>query len=184
MVDVVLVFLVRDTLHAGGAWYGVTEASWMAGMVAGALGAGHVRTEPGRVRATIAGAALACAGVAAFAVAPAVAILVPISVLGGIGNGYAGACLSTLLMARTPDSARGRVSATANAIFGSAQGASLLLGGAVAVVLSPRAIYAVAGLLGLAATGIVAVTHGSPGSESAARPGTLGAPKPARTDAV
>jgi MFS family permease len=156
MVDVVLVYLVRDTLHAGGAWYGVTEASWMAGMVAGSLGAGRVRIERGQVRATIAGAALACAGVAGFAVAPAVGILVPLSVLGGIGNGYAGACLSTLLMARTPDSARGRVSATANAVFGGAQGASLLLGGAVAIVLSPRATYAVAGLLGLAAAGIVA----------------------------
>jgi MFS family permease len=111
------------------------------------------------VRATIAGAALACAGVAGFAVAPAVGVLVPLSVLGGVGNGYAGTCLSTLLMARTPDIARGRVSAAANAVFGGAQGASLLLGGVVAVVLSPRAIYAVAGLLGLAAAGVVAV-HG------------------------
>ena len=158
MVDVVLVYLVRNTLHAGGVWYGVAEASWMAGMVAGALGAGRVRTEAGQVRATIAGAALVCAGLAGFALAPVVAILVPLSVLGGLGNGYAGTCLSTLLMARTDDAARGRVSATANAVFGGAQGASLLLGGAVAVVLSPRAIYAVAGLLGLAATGVVALT--------------------------
>jgi MFS family permease len=161
MVDVVLVFLVRDTLHAGGAWYGVSEASWMAGMVAGSLGAGRVRAERGQVRATIAGAALACAGLAGFAVAPAVGILVPLSVLGGVGNGYAGACLSTLLMARTPDSARGRVSAAANAVFGGTQGASLLLGGVVAIVLSPRAIYAVAGLLGLTAAGILAVTTAS-----------------------
>lgn len=161
MVDVVLVYLVRDTLHAGGVWYGVAEASWMAGMVAGSLGAGRVGTEGGQVRATIAGAALACAGVAAFAVAPTAGILVPLSVLGGVGNGYAGTCLSTLLMARTPDSARGRVSATANAVFGSAQGASLLLGGVVAIVLSPRAIYAVAGLLGLTAAGIVALTTAS-----------------------
>jgi MFS family permease len=180
MVDVVLVYLVRDTLHAGGVWYGVAEASWMAGMVAGSLGAGRVRTEPGQVRATIAGAALACAGVAGFAVAPAVGILVPLSVLGGIGNGYAGACLSTLLMTRTPDSARGRVSATANAVFGGAQGASLLLGGVVAVVLSPRAIYAVAGLLGLAAAGIVAITYASQGSEPSAAPGTGRATKSAR----
>jgi MFS family permease len=168
MVDVVLVYLVRDTLHAGGVWYGVAEAAWMAGMVAGSLGAGRVGTEPGQVRATIAGAALACAALAGFAVAPTVGILVPLSVLGGVGNGYAGTCLSTLLMARTPDSARGRVSATANAIFGGTQGASLLLGGAVAVALSPREIYAVAGLLGLAAAGIVAVTHTSPDSEPAA----------------
>src|SRR5579862_3546399 len=34
MVDVVLVFLVRGTLHAGGAWYGVAGAAWIAGIVA------------------------------------------------------------------------------------------------------------------------------------------------------
>jgi MFS family permease len=157
MVDVVLVYLVRDTLRAGGVWFGVANASWMAGMVAGALGAGRVGTEHGQVRATIAGAAIACGGLAMFAIAPAAWILVPLSVLGGIGNGYAGACLSTLLMTRTPDSARGRVSAAANAVFGSAQGASLLVGGVVAIVLSPREVYAVAGLLGLGAAGIVAL---------------------------
>jgi len=173
MVDVVLVYLVRETLHAGGVWYGVVEASWMAGMVGGAVGAGRVGTERGQVRATIAGAAVACAGLAAFAVAPVVAILVPISILGGIGNGYAGTCLSTLVMTRTPDSARGRVSAAANAVFGAAQGVSLLLGGAVAIVLSPRAIYAVAGLLGLSAAGIVAVTHESPDSEPEHRRGAI-----------
>lgn len=158
MVDVVLVYLVRETLHAGGVWYGVTEASWMAGMVAGALGAARVGTERGRIRATIGGAALACAGVAGYAVAPVVAILVPLSVLGGVGNGYAGACLSTLIVGRTPDAARGRVSAAANAVFGGAQGASLMLGGLAAIVLSPRAIYALAGLLGVSAAGALAVT--------------------------
>jgi MFS family permease len=167
MVDVVLVYLVRDTLHAGGVWYGVVEASWMAGMVVGSLGAGRVRSERGQVRATVAGAALACAGVAGFAVAPAAGILVPLSVLGGVGNGCAGTCLSTLVIARTADSARGRVSATVSAIFGGAQGASLLLGGAVAIVLSPRAIYGVAGLLGLAAAGILAVAGASRNSSRA-----------------
>jgi len=161
MVDVVLVYLVRVTLHAGGVWFGVAQASWMAGMVAGALGAARLATEDGRIRATVAGAAVACAGVAAFAVAPGVGILVLLSVLGGIGNGYASVCLATLLMSRTSDSARGRVSAAANAVLGTAQGASLLVGGLVAIVLSPRAIYAVGGLLGLAATGVVAVATAS-----------------------
>jgi len=165
MVDVVLVYLVRETLHAGGVWYGVAEASWMVGMVGGAVGAGQVGTDHGRVRATIAGIAVACAGVAAFAVAPVVWILVPISIFGGIGNGYAGTCLSTLLLSRTADSARGRISAAANAILGGAQGVSLLLGGAVAIVLSPRAIYAVGGLLGLAAAAVLAVMHDAPETE-------------------
>ena len=166
MVDVVLVYLVRETLHAASVWYGVAEASWTVGMVAGSVGAGLVRTARGQVHATIAGVAVVCAGVAGFAVAPAVAILVPMSVFGGIGNGYAGTCLSTLLLARTHDSARGRISAAANAILGGAQGAALLLGGVVAAVLSPRAIYAIGGLLGLAAAGILAVTHASPESEA------------------
>jgi MFS family permease len=177
MVDVVLVYLVRDTLHAGGVWYGVTEASWMAGMVAGSLAAGQLGTERGQVRATIAGVALTCAGLAGFAGASTIWLLIPLSVLGGIGNGYAGAALSTLLMTRTPDSARGRVSATANAVLGGAQGVSLLLGGAIAVALSPRAIYAVAGLLGLAVAGIVALVHAAPDAEpkstTAADPGAV-----------
>ena len=158
MVDVVLVFLVRETLHAGGVWYGVTEACWMAGMVAGTLGAARVRSERGRIRATVAGAALACAGVAGYAVASGVAILVPLSVLGGVGNGYAVACLSTLLLTRTPDSARGRVSAAAGAVLGGARGGSLILGGFVGSLLSPRAIYAIGGLLGFSAAGAIAVT--------------------------
>ena len=174
MVDVVLVYLVRETLHAGGVWYGVAEASWMAGMVVGALGAGRIGTERGRVHATVAGAALACAGVAAFAVAPVVGVLVPLSVLGGIGNGYAGACLSTLLLTRTSDSERGRVSAAANAVLGGAQGVSLLLGGVVAIVLSPRAIYAVAGLLGLAAAVVVAAIVAEPAGAEGLEPPTYG----------
>lgn len=152
MVDVVLVFLIRSTLHAGAVWYGVIEAAWMAGMVAGSLGAGRLRTERVRVWGTIAGTGLTCAALVPFAVVPAVWTLLPLAVLGGLGNGYLGACFSTLLVSRTPDSARGRVSAAANAVGGGAQGASLLIGGAAAVVLSPRAIYAIAGLLGVAAT--------------------------------
>jgi hypothetical protein len=42
------------------------------------------------------------------------------------------------------------VSAGANAAVGGAQGVSLLAGGAVAAVLSPQEIYAMAGLLGVA----------------------------------
>jgi MFS family permease len=159
MVDVVLVFLIRATLHAGGAWYGLAEAAWIAGIVVGSLGAGRLRTERVQTWATIAGAGVACAALAPFAVVPAVWMLMPLSVLGGIGNGYASACFSTLLVSRTPDAERGRVSAAANAAVGGAQGVSLLVGGAVAVVLSPRTIYATAGLLGVAVAIVTGLHH-------------------------
>mgnify|MGYP001320535268 CR=1 FL=1 len=159
MVDVVLVFLIRATLHAGGAWYGIAEAAWIAGLVAGSLGAGRLRTERAQIWATIVGAGVACAALVPFAVVPAVWMLLPLSVLGGTGNGYANVCASTLLVSRTPDAERGRVSAAANAAIGGAQGASLLAGGAVAAVLSPRAIYAMAGLLGVATAIAIGVFH-------------------------
>jgi MFS family permease len=150
MVDVVLVFLVRATLHAGGGWYGIAETAWIAGIVAGSLGAGRLSTERAQTWATIAGAGVTCAALATFAVVPAVWMLVPLSVLGGTGNGYANVCFGTLIVRRTPDAERGRVSAGANAAVGGAQGVSLLAGGAVAAVLSPQEIYAMAGLLGVA----------------------------------
>jgi MFS family permease len=59
----------------------------------------------------------------------------------------------------TADAERGRVSAAANAALAGAQGVSLLVGGAVAAVLSPRAIYAIAGILGVAAAIPIGVFH-------------------------
>ena len=157
MVDVVLVYLVRVTLQAGGAWFGVAQAAWIAGIVAGSLGAGRLTSERARTWATVAGAAVTCAALAAFALVPVVWLLAPLSVLGGTGNGYANVCVSTLLVTRTPDGERGRVSAAVNAAVGGAQGISLLAGGAVAAVLSPREIYGVAGLLGVAVAAALAI---------------------------
>jgi len=174
MVDVVLVFLIRATLHAGGAWYGVAGAAWIAGLVAGSLGAGRLRTERVQTWATIAGAGVTCAALAPFAVVPAAWMLVPLSVLGGTGNGCANVCASTLLVTRTPDAERGRVSAAANAALGGAQGVSLLAGGAVAAVLSPREIYAIAGMLGVAVAIAIAVFHAA----RAARTGRHVLPRP------
>ena len=162
MVDVVLVFLVRATLHAGGVWYGTIEAAWMAGMVAGSLGGGAAQSRRVQTWATITGAGVACTALVPFALVPAVWMLVPLSILGGIGNGYAGTCYSTLLVSRTPDASRGRVSAAANAVVGGAQGVSLLVGGALVAVLSPRSIYAIAGLFGLTATAAIALFNVSP----------------------
>jgi hypothetical protein len=108
----------------------------------------RTRRVPGPARGS---SALARSG---FAVLRADRVLAPL--LADVGNGYAGAGLSTLLMARTPDGARGRVSAAAGALFGGGQGASLLLGGAVALVLPPRAIYAVGDVLGLSGAVLLA----------------------------
>jgi MFS family permease len=161
MVDVVLVFLVRQTLHADAVWFGVAGAAWMAGMVVGSVAAGRIGTDRARARAAILGMGVTCAALALFAVAADVWLLLPLSVLGGAANGYAATCLVALIVSRTPEHERGRVSAAANAVFGGAQGISLLAGGAVAAVLSPREVYAVAGLLGVAAAVVVGIVDAS-----------------------
>ena len=97
-------------------------------------------------------------------------MLVPLSVLGGIGNGFAATCCSTLLVTRTPDAERGRVSAAANAALGGAQGLSLLAGGAVAAVLRPRAVYALAGMLGVAGAIATGVYHAAQAGRTRRRP--------------
>lgn len=159
MVDVVLVFLIRDTLHAPALWYGLIAAAWMSGLVLGAVGAGHIRRPTAQSWATIIGAGVVCAALAPFAIASTVGVLIPLSILGGAGNGVVTVCCSTLFITRTPEAHRGRVSAAANAVVGSAQGLSLLAGGVVAAALSPRAIYALAGTSGVALTIIVALVH-------------------------
>jgi MFS family permease len=58
MVNVVQVFLVRETMHASAAWYGGLEAITMIGLAAGVLACGRITTDAGRARAVAAGAAL------------------------------------------------------------------------------------------------------------------------------
>jgi MFS family permease len=179
MVDVVLVFLIRQTLHAGGVWFGVAGAAWIAGMVIGSVAAGRIGTGRAQARAAILGMGVTCAALVPFAVVPDVWMLLPLSVLGGAANGYAFTCLSALLVSRTPEHERGRVSAAAGAMLGGAQGISLLAGGAVAAVLSPRGVYAAAGLLGVAAAVAVAVIDA--GRTSSLSPAELPGLRPAPT---
>jgi MFS family permease len=153
MVDVVLVYLIRLTLRAPAWWLGVAEAAWMLGMVVGAMLSGRLAGDRQRATAVVAGAGAASAALGCYALASAPWELVMFGLLGGVGNGLASTGLATLLLTRTGDALRGRVAATVNAVVTAAQGASLLAGGVLAIALAPRAIYALAGLLGLLATG-------------------------------
>lgn len=157
MVDVVLVYLVRLTLHAPAWWFGVAQAAWMLGMVGGSLLSARMGADGRRAAALVGGLGVASATLGCYALASAPWELVPLGVLGGLGNGVVSACLATLLLTRTEERVRGRVSAAVNAVVLSAQGASLLAGGVLAIALAPRAVYALGGVLGLLATAGTAI---------------------------
>lgn len=211
-VNVITVFLVRQTLHASASWYGGIGAVWVLGVVAGALisarvasglgrspgsergtgsggaaGAGRAAdseragdsggaagsgraadsggatgsggaagagraADSGYIRAALAGTGLMSLAFAGYGLAPAVALLVPVAVIGGVGNGLANVCIATLVLTRSQERVRGRVMAALGATVNAASVASLLVGGGLAAVLSPRQIFLLSGALGALVT--------------------------------
>jgi MFS family permease len=162
-VNVVLVFLVRQTLHASAAWYGGVGATWVLGIVGGALASGRItsgrassaqavpgqiasgRAGAGHIRAALAGAGLMSLAFAGYGLVPSVVLLVPVSILGGVGNGMVNVCVATLVMTRSEERVRGRVSAALGAVVNAASVAALAAGGGLAAVLAPRQIFLLAG---------------------------------------
>jgi MFS family permease len=152
MTNVVQVFLVRETLHASAAWFGALEALTMAGLAFGVLACGRITTDAARAWAVAAGAAIMSLALLAIGLAPEILLLVPLAVLVGAGNGMVNVCTATLVMTRTREQMRGRVSAALGAVLSAASVASLAAGGALAAVLDPRQVYLLAGALGSAVT--------------------------------
>ncbi len=150
-VNVVEVFLVRDTLHGSSTWFGTIAALWGVGLVVGSLLAGRLRG-PARLTSTLLAAAIVLSiAVGSYSIAPAVGWLAPASVIGGFANGVLNLCSGALIMQRTPTEVRGRISATLSGVTSAALIGSYALGGALAAVLTPREIFLAAGCLGLLA---------------------------------
>lgn len=151
MVNVVDVFLVRDTLHASGTWYGLLAATWGAGMLLGSLVSRRWREQAALIRLVIASTVGLSVALLGYGAAPHVAWILPASVVGGIANGLLSYGVSTLIMLQAREDARGRISAAVSAILSSAMIGAYLLGGVVAGFASPRLIILVSAVLGLIA---------------------------------
>lgn len=151
MVNVVEVFLVRESLHASASWYGVLGGAWGAGVFGGALLGRQLAHQQALLRAALGGCALLGLSLAGMGLAPSVAWVLPAAVAGGTANGLLSLSVNALVGIRTAEAVRGRVSATVNGLTSSGQVGALLLGGLLATVLAPRQIFVLAGLLGLVA---------------------------------
>ena len=98
MVNVVEVFLVRDTLASTATWYGLLAAIWATGAVGGALYGGRRPDEAARVMAISLATGVLSLSLLCFAVAPGIWFLVPLSVLGGAANGVLNACAGAVVI--------------------------------------------------------------------------------------
>jgi MFS family permease len=151
MVNVVEVFLVRETLHASMTWYGVVGAMFGAGALTGALLGGRLRGEHALARSFAGAAAVLAAGLAAMAVVPTVVLVLPVAYLIGAANGVLNVALSSLVMGRAAADSRGRIGAVLNGVASGTQLGAYAMGGLLAAVLTPREIFAAAGISGLLA---------------------------------
>jgi MFS family permease len=152
--NVAEVFFAKDTLGQVSI-YGVLAATWMAGMVIGALVARRIPGERAPVwifgGAVGGGAALVAAAVSG-AVVPAAALFA----VAGVGNGIENVAARTLVHARVPSALHGRVFAAYMGLVSSTQIVATAFGGAlVGVVGGQQALVIggvgtlVVGLLGL-----------------------------------
>jgi MFS family permease len=157
VTNVVEVFLLRGTLGASSAAFGLVGAGLAAGIVAGSLIASRPTSDASRaLRAAVVATGLAFAILTA-GLAPTLAVFAVAWLVLGLMNGVLNADVSTLLLNRTPEAARGRVLANVSALArGSALGA-MALGGAAGTVLGPRATFVAAGALSTVVAGALVV---------------------------
>jgi MFS family permease len=156
MVNVISVFLIRQTLDASTTWFGVEAAVSSAAMTGGALLFGRVnglRRLVGVGLVGMAGMSVACIG---YGVAPTITWLMIPAALCGFANAALNVSVGTVTMLRTPEAARGRVAAAISGVTSAGLIASMALGGALATVLTPREIFACAGVGTLAIPALLA----------------------------
>jgi MFS family permease len=151
MVNVVEVFLVRETLHASTTMYGITGAALSCGMLIGALLGGRVRGVAGLARGFVWSATALAISIAVAGCAPSVWWLLPGVVLLGATNGVFSVTLSSLAMARAASDERGRVGALVGGVSSGTQILAFAIGGALAGFFTPRQIFIGAGAFGVVA---------------------------------
>jgi MFS family permease len=157
VTNVVEVFLVRRTLGASSAAFGLVGAALAAGIVVGSLVAGRTTSDSRRaLRAAVVAVGLALAIVTA-GLAPTLAVFAVAWLILGLMNGVLNVDASTLLLNRTPESARGRALANVNAMARASALGAMTLGGVAGTLLGPRTTFVAAGALSAVVGGALVV---------------------------
>jgi len=143
VVPVTVVYATRS-LHAGPAGYAAMLASWGTGAVIGSTAHVRLARRIGPAGILISTAAVA-AGYLGTGVAPSLIVACACSVLGGIGNGTQWASVETAIHGLVEEHFRLRVAAVLESLAAVAPGVGIVVGGALATLLSPRAAYLAAG---------------------------------------
>lgn len=140
-VNVVEVFLVRDDLAATATTFGLLQAFFGAGAVAGSWAAGRLATDTSRVRCVLVGLAGTALSIGLAGLAPTIAVLAVCLVLLGMFNGGVNAAIGPLYVIRPADVDRGKVLAAINGVSRAGSILALALGGLIGNWLGARATF-------------------------------------------
>jgi len=145
------VLYAKGTLHSGDSGYGLLLGVWGVGTVLGSLiFARWVRRSltPLLIAGTLA------VGVAylGWAAAPTLALACLAGVIGGLGNGMQWAAVISMVQKLTPPGLHGRLMSATESMGALCPALGYVLGGTVAALSSPRAVFLIAGSASVIAT--------------------------------
>ncbi|QSB14368.1 MFS transporter [Natronosporangium hydrolyticum] len=158
-MNVVEVFLIRETLGAAEVSFGLLQAAWTAGMLLGtwllARAARRARDDGALVYGLLMTLGLVCAMFSLAAMVGGPAWLAPLWIIGGLGNGGLNVYASVVVARRAPEQRRGQVYATLGATLHGAAMAGYAGGGLLVEALPIRPLVAGLGLTGLIMVGLL-----------------------------
>jgi MFS family permease len=160
-INVVEVFLVRDDLGGSATAYGLISAAWMLGQAIGPMLATRVTDDAARVSVTAASAVGIGVLIAVIGLSPSLWPVYPLYAVAGLGAGALNGCLSTLVVTRTAERARGRVIAV---LVGATRGCAtvaMVVGGVLGALLGARTTFVICGALSGLVALLVLRAHGA-----------------------
>ena len=167
----------KITLHVGDSGFGLLVGSWGAGAVLGSLVFARSLSRPLGVLLSTGTLAVGLAYVG-FAVAPSLWLACGAALIGGVGNGVELPSLTSIVQRITPKDLHSRIMGAVESLVALCVAAGLPLGGALVVLTSPRAAFALVGLGAVATTPMLLILslRGTAAADRHERPAATGRP--------
>lgn len=143
--SVLSVYMVREVLGGSEQQYGIVSSAWMAGLVVGSLVVGRNKRLSSRAQIVMAFAFMGLA-LLLTSMVPSVWWLIPINILGGIGNGTMATNLHVILNLEVPEHYRGRAFAALGAVSNAAPMIGYAFGGVLVAAAGTPVSYALIGI--------------------------------------
>jgi MFS family permease len=134
-------------LHAGAVGLGALAASWGAGMIVGSWWAGRVLHRDNEATGVLVGRLAMAAGIGLVAASPTLVPALACYLLGGVGGGFMGVAVQSLILRNAPDHLRARTLGAIDACRNVASGLGVIGAGVLVELVGPRHMYGIVGIV-------------------------------------